>query len=178
MTTSTHLFFLSMTQPRIIYGIYKQYLEEGGSNLIGTNTFSATTIAMADYEMEDYVYELNYEGARLARKACDEVTVADPTKPHFVVRAIGPTNRTGSISPSVEDPSARNVTFDELNEAYLEQVVGLMDERSDILMVVTILQNVLFMFTRMQVCQMLWEDMMRLRKIWLHRMMYSFKMGT
>ena len=129
---------LSMTQPHIIYGIYKQYLEEGGSNLIGTNTFSATTIAMADYEMEDYAYELNYEGARLARKACDEVTAADPTKPRFVVGAIGPTNRTGSISPSVEDPSARNVTFDELVEAYFEQVVGLMDGGSDILMVETI----------------------------------------
>jgi len=129
---------LSITQPHIIYGIYKQYLEEGGSNLIGTNTFSSTTIAMADYEMEDYVYELNYEGARLARKACDEVTAADPTKPRFVVGAIGPTNRTGSISPSVEDPSARNVTFDELVEAYFQQVVGLMDGGSDILMVETI----------------------------------------
>eukprot|EP00970_Alexandrium_tamarense_P017932 scaffold12636_cov176-Alexandrium_tamarense.AAC.1 len=93
---------------------------------------------MADYEMEDYVYELNYEGARLAREACDEVTAKDPTKPRFVVGAIGPTNRTGSISPSVEDPSARNVTFDELVEAYFEQIVALMDGGSDILMVETI----------------------------------------
>ena len=129
---------LSISQPDIIQGIYRQYLEEGGSNLIGTNTFSSTTIAMADYEMEAYAYELNYEGARLAREVCDEVTAKDPTKPRFVVGAIGPTNRTGSISPSVEDPSARNVTFDELVETYLEQVVGLVDGGSDILMVETI----------------------------------------
>jgi len=129
---------LSISQPHVISGIYKQYLEIGGSNLIGTNTFSSTTIAMADYEMEDYVYELNYEGARLAREACDEVTAKDPTKPRFVVGAIGPTNRTGSISPSVEDPAARNVTFDELVETYFEQIVGLMDGGSDILMVETI----------------------------------------
>ena len=129
---------LSITQPDIIQGIYRQYLEEGGSNLIGTNTFSSTTIAMADYDMEAYAYELNYEGARLAREVCDEVTAKDPTKPRFVVGAIGPTNRTGSISPSVEDPSARNVTFDELVETYLEQVVGLVDGGSDILMVETI----------------------------------------
>ncbi|KAL7472162.1 hypothetical protein ACHAXS_012483 [Conticribra weissflogii] len=129
---------LSITQPHIIKGIYMEYLEIGGSDLIGTNTFSSTTIAMGDYEMEDYVYELNYEGARLAREACDEVTAKDPTKPRFVVGAIGPTNRTGSISPSVEDPSARNVTFDELVDAYFEQVVGLMDGGADILMVETI----------------------------------------
>merc|ERR1712238_120556 len=129
---------LSISQPHIISGIYKEYLEVGGSNLIGTNTFSSTTIAMADYEMEDHVYELNYEGARLAREACDEVTAQDPKNPRLVVGAIGPTNRTGSISPSVEDPSVRNVTFDELVETYFEQVVGLMDGGSDILMVETI----------------------------------------
>jgi 5-methyltetrahydrofolate--homocysteine methyltransferase len=129
---------LSITQPHIIKDIYRQYLEIGGSNLIGTNTFSSTTIAMADYEMEDYVYELNYEGARLAREMCDEVTAKDPTKPRFVVGAIGPTNRTGSISPSVEDPAARNVTFDELVETYFEQIVGLVDGGCDILMVETI----------------------------------------
>ena len=129
---------LSITQPHVIKGIYKQYLEEGGSNMIGTNTFSSTTIAMADYEMEAYVYELNYQGARLAREACDEVTAVDPSKPRFVVGAIGPTNRTASISPSVEDPAARNVTFDELVETYFEQVVGLIDGGADILMVETI----------------------------------------
>ena len=128
---------LSITQPHVIADIYKQYLN-AGSDLIGTNTFSSTTIAMADYEMEDYAYELNYEGARLARIACDEVTAADPTKPRFVVGAVGPTNRTGSISPSVEDPAARNVTFDELVDTYFEQVVGLMDGGADILIVETI----------------------------------------
>ena len=129
---------LSITQPKIIQDIYLQYLEEGGSNMIGTNTFSSTTIAMADYEMEAYAYELNYEGARLAREACDAVTAKDPTKPRFVVGAMGPTNRTASISPSVEDPAARNVHFDELVETYFEQVVGLVDGGCDILMVETI----------------------------------------
>jgi len=128
---------LSITQPHVIAGIYKGYLESG-SDLIGTNTFSSTTIAMADYEMEDYAYELNYEGARLAREACDEMTAKDPTNPRFVCGAVGPTNRTGSISPSVEDPSARNVTFDELVDTYFEQVVGLMDGGADILNVETI----------------------------------------
>jgi 5-methyltetrahydrofolate--homocysteine methyltransferase len=129
---------LSISQPQVIQDIYRQYLEIGGSNMIGTNTFSSTTIAMADYKMEDYAYELNYAGARLAREVCDEVTAKDPTKPRFVVGAIGPTNRTGSISPSVEDPAARNVTFDELVETYFEQIVGLVDGGSDILMVETI----------------------------------------
>jgi len=129
---------LSISQPHVISGIYREYLEVGGSNMIGTNTFSSTTIAMADYEMEEYAYELNYEGARLAREVCDEVTAKDPTKPRFVVGAIGPTNRTASISPSVEDPAARNVHFDELVETYFEQIVGLVDGGSDILMVETI----------------------------------------
>jgi len=129
---------LSISQPDIIQGIYRGYLEIGGSDMIGTNTFSSTTIAMADYKMEDYVYELNYESARLAREVCDEVTEKDPTRPRFVVGAIGPTNRTGSISPSVEDPAARNVTFDELVDAYFEQIVGLVDGGCDILMVETI----------------------------------------
>jgi len=129
---------LSITQPKIIRDIYLQYLEVGGSSLIGTNTFSSTRIAMADYEMEDYVYELNYTGARLAREACDEVTAKDPSRPRFVVGALGPTNRTASISPSVEDPSARNVTFDELVDTYFEQTVALVDGGADILMVETI----------------------------------------
>lgn len=129
---------LSITRPDVIKGIYKQYLEVGGSNLIGTNTFSSTTIAQADYGMEGLVYELNYAAARLAREACDEVTAADPRRPRLVAGAIGPTNRTGSISPDVEDPASRNVTFDELVEAYFAQVVGLLDGGSDILIVETI----------------------------------------
>ncbi|GMH96218.1 hypothetical protein TL16_g13285, partial [Triparma laevis f. inornata] len=129
---------LSITMPEVIKGIYQQYLEIGGSNMIGTNTFSSTTIAMADYNMEAYAYELNYYGARLAREACDEQTAKDPTNPRFVCGAVGPTNRTGSISPSVEDASVRNVTFDELVETYFEQVVGLVDGGADILIVETI----------------------------------------
>jgi 5-methyltetrahydrofolate--homocysteine methyltransferase len=128
---------LSMTRPDVIKDIYLQYLRSG-SRLIGTNTFSGTSIAQLDYKLENHVYELNYAGARLAREACDEITAQDPTRPRFVVGALGPTNRTGSISPSVEDPSFRNVTFDELVEAYFEQAVGLVDGGADILMVETI----------------------------------------
>jgi len=128
---------LSLTQPAVIKNIYLEYLRSG-SRLIGTNTFSSTTIAQADYQMEGLAYELNYAGARLAREACDEITKLDPTKPRFVAGALGPTNRTGSISPSVEDSSIRNVTFDELVTAYYEQVVGLVDGGADILIVETI----------------------------------------
>jgi 5-methyltetrahydrofolate--homocysteine methyltransferase len=128
---------LSLTQPQVIKNIYLEYLQSG-SRLIGTNTFSATCIAQADYKMEALAYELNYASARLAREACDEVTAQDPTRPRFVVGALGPTNRTGSISPSVEDSSARNVTFDELVAAYYEQTVGLVDGGADILIVETI----------------------------------------
>merc|ERR1719440_1142257 len=129
---------LSITQPQIIKGIYEQYLVEGGSQMIGTNTFSSTTIAQADYKMENLVYELNYMGPRLARDACDKITAKDPSHPRFVVGAIGPTNRTASISPDVEDPSCRNCDFDELVTAYYEQVVGMMDGGADILIVETI----------------------------------------
>jgi len=129
---------LSITMPQVIKDVYLEYLEIGESQMIGTNTFSSTTIAMADYKMEAYAYELNYWGAKLARDACDEITARDPSKPRFVVGAMGPTNRTGSISPDVEDPSHRNVTFDELVETYFEQIVGLVDGGCDVLMVETI----------------------------------------
>ena len=128
---------LTLTQPNTIKKIHRQYLESG-SRLIGTNTFSSTTVAQADYKMESLAYELNYAGARLAREACDEFTLRDPTKPCFVVGALGPTNRTASISPDVEDAAKRNVTFDELVETYYEQAVGLVDGGADILMVETI----------------------------------------
>ena len=129
---------LSITQPEIIKSIYTEYLEVGGSTLIGTNTFSSTTIAQADYKMENLVYELNYAGTRLAREACDEVTAKDPTKPRFVIGAMGPTNRTASISPDVNDSSTRNCDFDELVAAYYEQVAGMMDGGADILFIETI----------------------------------------
>ncbi|CAM9441759.1 unnamed protein product [Ectocarpus sp. 6 AP-2014] len=128
---------LSITQPHIIKEIHTKYVDSG-SDIIATNTFSATTIAMADYEMEKDVYELNFESARLAREACEEATAKDPTKPRFVMGALGPTNRTGSISPDVEDPSFRNVTFDELVVAYKDQTKGLIDGGADIIIVETI----------------------------------------
>jgi 5-methyltetrahydrofolate--homocysteine methyltransferase len=128
---------LSLTQPQVVQTVYRKYLA-AGSDMIGTNTFSSTTVAQADYHLEDTVYELNYHSARLAREACDEMTAKDPTRPRFVMGALGPTNRTCSISPDVEDPAARNVTFDELVQAYFEQVVGLMDGGADILIVETI----------------------------------------
>ncbi|KAI9342032.1 methionine synthase [Obelidium mucronatum] len=117
--------------------IHRQYLM-AGSDMIETNTFSGTTIAQADYHMEDDVYDINKVSAEIARKVCDEVTALQPHKPRFVIGSIGPTNRTASISPSVENPSLRNVTFDELVEAYVQQVQALLDGGSDILMVETI----------------------------------------
>ncbi|KAJ3207529.1 hypothetical protein HDU67_007426 [Dinochytrium kinnereticum] len=128
---------LSLTQPEAIMEIHRKYLL-AGADMVETNTFSGTTIAQADYLMEDLAYELNKVSAEIAKKVCVEVTAQDPAKPRFVVGAIGPTNRTASISPSVENPSLRNVTFDELVEAYLEQVRGLLDGGSDILMVETV----------------------------------------
>ncbi|RHY80175.1 hypothetical protein DYB26_009538, partial [Aphanomyces astaci] len=129
---------LSITQRDVIKDIHKEYMTIGGAQLIGTNTFSGTTIAQADYHMEDLVHEINFESAALAREACDELTALDPLMPRFVAGSIGPTNRTLSISPNVEDPGFRNVTFDELVQAYYEQIEALMDGGSDILLVETI----------------------------------------
>jgi 5-methyltetrahydrofolate--homocysteine methyltransferase len=106
--------------------------------MVETNTFSGTTIAQADYDLQHIAYRLNKEAAALARRACDDVTAQEPSKPRFVLGAIGPTNRTASISPSVENPAYRNVTFDELVTAYTEQVRGLLDGGADILLVETI----------------------------------------
>ena len=128
---------LTLTQPETITAIHLAYLE-AGADLVETNTFNAQRISMADYGMEELAYELNFQSARLARAACDVVTEADPTRPRYVAGALGPTNRTGSISPDVNDPGARNVTFMELVEAYLEQANGLVDGGSDLLLVETI----------------------------------------
>jgi 5-methyltetrahydrofolate--homocysteine methyltransferase len=128
---------LSVTAPEIISGIHREYLE-AGADLIETNTFNATTISLSDYGMEGLAYELNVASARLARQECDAMTARTPDKPRYVVGAIGPTSRTASISPDVNDPGARNVTFDELVEAYLEQANGLVDGGSDVLLVETI----------------------------------------
>eukprot|EP00158_Paraphelidium_tribonemae_P008655 Partr_v1_DN28643_c0_g1_i1_m49323 putative 5-methyltetrahydrofolate-homocysteine methyltransferase len=128
---------LCLTMPQVIYDIHTEYLE-AGSDMIETNTFSSTCIAQADYALEDYAYELNKVSAELAKKACIDMTARTPDKPRFVCGAMGPTNRTASISPSVENPSFRNVTFDELVSAYVEQGKGLLDGGSDILLVETI----------------------------------------
>lgn len=128
---------LSLTQPHAIEAVHRKYLE-AGADIIETNTFSATTIAMADYHMEDLVYELNYESAKIARKVCDEFTAITPDKPRFVAGSIGPTNKTASLSPDVNDPGYRAITFDELRIAYKQQAEALLDGGSDILLVETI----------------------------------------
>jgi 5-methyltetrahydrofolate--homocysteine methyltransferase len=128
---------LSLTQPDAIRGIHRAYLE-AGADLVETNTFNAQRISLADYGMSDLAYELNFHAAQLARAECDAATAADSTRPRYVAGALGPTNRTASISPDVNDPGARNVTFVELVEAYLEQANGLVDGGADILLVETI----------------------------------------
>ena len=128
---------LSLTQPQAIEEIHRKYLL-AGADIIETNTFSGTTIAMADYHMEELVYELNYESAKIAKKVCDEFTTQNPNKPRFVAGSIGPTNRTASLSPDVNDPGYRAITFDELRIAYKQQAEALLDGGSDILLVETI----------------------------------------
>ena len=128
---------LALTQPKIIREIHEAFLE-AGADLIETNTFSGTSIAQADYGLEDVVYDLNVAAARLAREAADVYTEKTPEKPRFVAGAIGPTNRTLSISPDVTDPGFRAVTFDEVKAAYLEQVRGLVDGGVDVLLVETV----------------------------------------
>ncbi|MBD2717098.1 methionine synthase [Microvirga sp. STR05] len=128
---------LSLTRPDIIRGIHDEYFA-AGADMVETNTFSGTTIAQADYALEHIVYELNYESARLARESADAFTARTPDKPRFVAGAVGPTNRTASLSPDVNRPGFRAVTFDELATAYLEQVRGLVDGGSDALLIETI----------------------------------------
>ena len=129
---------LSLTQPQIIKEIHKKYFA-AGSDIVETNTFSATTIAMADYGMEELAYELNYESAKLAKEAAAEFGgIHHETKPRFVAGAMGPTNRTASISPDVNDPAYRAVTFDDLVEAYYEQVRGLVDGGVDLILIETV----------------------------------------
>ncbi|WP_299488313.1 homocysteine S-methyltransferase family protein [uncultured Allomuricauda sp.] len=128
---------LSLTQPEAIAEIHRKYFA-AGADIVETNTFSGTTIAMADYYMEDLVYELNYESARIAKEVANEFTAKEPHKPRFVAGSIGPTNKTASMSPDVNDPGYRAVSFDELREAYKLQVEALLDGGSDILLVETI----------------------------------------
>ena len=128
---------LILTRPDVIGAIHREYLE-AGADLIETNTFSSTAIAQADYALESLAYELNYEGARLARAAVDEWTAKTPDRPRFVAGSLGPMNRTLSISPKVDDPSFRGMTFDEARAAYEDQVRGLIDGGSDLLLLETI----------------------------------------
>jgi len=128
---------LCLTQPQIIKEIHGKYLA-AGADILETNSFNATSISMADYHMEHLVPELNFAAARLAREAADEATAQNPAKPRFVAGVLGPTSRTATISPDVNDPGYRNVTFDQLRAAYLEAIDGLVKGGADILMVETI----------------------------------------
>lgn len=126
---------LNLTQPQIIEAIHREYLD-AGADIIETNTFNANAVSLSDYGMEELSYELNYAGAALARKACEKVGTSD--RPRYVAGALGPTTRTASISPDVNDPGARNVTYDQLVAAYLEAANGLVDGGADIILVETI----------------------------------------
>ncbi len=128
---------LSLTQPDIIKSIHRAYLD-AGCDIIETNTFNATTIAMADYSMESLAYEINLESARLAKQAATEVTALTPDKPRFVAGVLGPTNRTASMSPDVNDPGFRNISFDDLVTAYTEATKGLIDGGADIILIETV----------------------------------------
>ena len=128
---------LNITRPDIIKAIHAEYLS-AGADIIETNTFSTQRISLADYQMESLAYELSFEGARLAKEVATEFTRNNPNKPRFVAGAIGPTNRTASLSPDVNDPGYRAVTFDDLTEAYYEQIRGLIDGGADVLLVETI----------------------------------------
>ncbi|MCH1431194.1 MAG: homocysteine S-methyltransferase family protein [Flavobacteriaceae bacterium] len=128
---------LSLSQPDLIKEIHRTYLE-AGADLLETNTFSSTSIGMADYQMEDLAYELNYESAKIAKEVTREFSAKTPDQKRYVVGSIGPTNKTASMSPDVNDPGYRAVTFDELVNAYREQVLGLIDGGADVLLVETI----------------------------------------
>jgi 5-methyltetrahydrofolate--homocysteine methyltransferase len=128
---------LSITRPDIIKEIHCQYLE-AGADILETNTFSSTSVAQADYHLESWVHELNFESAKLAREVADEFTRRTPDKPRFVAGSIGPTNKLASMSPDVNNPGYRAITFDQLVTAFREQIKGLMEGGADILLVETI----------------------------------------
>jgi 5-methyltetrahydrofolate--homocysteine methyltransferase len=128
---------LSLTRPEIIEEIHRLYFE-AGADIAETNTFSGTTIAQADYGLQAFVYDINFQSAKIAKKVADEFTAKNPSNPRFVAGSIGPTNRTASISPDVNDPGFRGVTFDELVIAYKEQTTALIDGGVDILLVETV----------------------------------------
>jgi len=128
---------LNITQPQIIQEIHEAYLE-AGADIIETNTFNGTRISQSDYQLEDFVYEINLNAARIARSAADHYTASNPEKPRFVAGAMGPTNKTASMSPKVTDPGFRNITFDQLKANYYEQASALLEGGADVLLVETI----------------------------------------
>jgi 5-methyltetrahydrofolate--homocysteine methyltransferase len=128
---------LSITRPDIIKAIHREYLE-AGADILETNTFSGTTIAQADYRMEDAVYDINFFSAKIAREVADEFTKKDPSRPRFVAGAMGPTNKVASLSPDVNNPGYRAITFDELAKAYRQQAEALLDGGVDLLLLETI----------------------------------------
>ena len=128
---------LSITQPRIIEEIHRAYLE-AGADIIETNTFSSNAVSMEDYEMEHLIYELNHASARIAKKAAQEYSAKTPDKPRFVAGAMGPTPKTSSMSPDVNDPGFRAIDFDTLRDSYYEQARGLIDGGVDLLLVETV----------------------------------------
>jgi len=128
---------LNITRPDVIKEIHRMYFE-AGADIAETNTFTGTTIAQADYALEHLVYDINFQGARLAREAADEFTAKNPSKPRFVAGSMGPTNKTASLSPDVNNPGYRAISFDELKEAYKFQVGALLDGGVDLLLVETI----------------------------------------
>jgi len=131
---------LSITRPDIIKDIHRQYFE-AGADIIETNTFSGTTIAQADYHLEDAVYDINYESARIAKEVADEFTAKEPHKPRYVAGAMGPTNKTASLSPDVNNPGFRAITFDELAQAFKDQARALIDGGVDLLLLETIIDT-------------------------------------
>lgn len=131
---------LSITRPDIIKDIHRQYFE-AGADIIETNTFSGTSIAQADYHLQSIVYELNYQSAKIAREVADEFTKKEPHKPRFVAGSMGPTNKTASLSPDVNNPGYRAITFDELVVAFKEQAKGLIDGGSDMLLLETVIDT-------------------------------------
>ena len=128
---------LCLTQPHLISDIHTAYLQ-AGADFIETNSFNSTAISLADYQMSDLAYEINLAAAKLARLATDKMSLITPEKPRFVIGILGPTNRTASISPDVNDPGFRNISFDELVTAYSDSIRGLVDGGVDSLMIETI----------------------------------------
>src|SRR5262245_19684138 len=132
---------LNITQPELIASIHTAYLE-AGADILETNTFNSNAISMSDYKMEALVYDLNLAGAKLARQAADAATIMDPGRPRFVAGCMGPTNRTASMSPDVNNPAFRSTSFDDLVAAYYEQTRGLMDGNVDLLLAETIFDTI------------------------------------